>query len=90
MKKKMTKSDNKWIGGVLAGIAEYFNINPNVVRIIYIVLTLILIPHLIVVPLFIFIYVILFILMPNNNDYNGKKKSHRKRKKIHAEERDIK
>lgn len=89
MQKKMTKSSNKWIGGVLAGIAEYFNVSPNVVRIIYIVLTLILIPHFIVVPLFIFIYVILFILMPNNN-YNEKKKSYRKRKKIHAEERDIK
>jgi len=40
MPKKLTKSSNKMISGVCAGIAEYFDIDPTVVRIAYIVLSL--------------------------------------------------
>jgi phage shock protein PspC (stress-responsive transcriptional regulator) len=33
--KRLYRSDNKMIGGVCAGIAEYFGIDPTVVRVGY-------------------------------------------------------
>lgn len=39
MEKKLTKSTNKSLAGVCAGIAEYFNLDPTLVRIIYAALT---------------------------------------------------
>ena len=33
--KKLTRSDNKVLAGVLAGIAEYFEIDPTLVRVCY-------------------------------------------------------
>lgn len=36
---KLTKSTNKMVGGVLAGIAEYLDFDPTVVRIAYAALT---------------------------------------------------
>jgi phage shock protein C len=38
--KKLYRSKNKWLGGVCAGVAEYFNVDPLVVRIIWLVLAL--------------------------------------------------
>jgi len=38
MTKRLYKSQNKIIAGVCAGIAEYFNIDPTIVRLIFIVL----------------------------------------------------
>ena len=38
--KKLTKSSNKMLSGVLAGIAEYLGFDPTVVRIAYLFLTL--------------------------------------------------
>lgn len=40
MEKKLTKSTNKSLCGVCAGIAEYFNIDPTLVRVGYVVLSL--------------------------------------------------
>ncbi|MGM0182106.1 PspC domain-containing protein [Enterococcus sp. AZ102] len=41
MKKRLTKSsDNRVVSGVLGGIAEYFGFDPTIVRVIYIVLSL--------------------------------------------------
>ena len=40
MDKKLTKSDNRMLSGVLAGIAEYFDLDPALVRIGYSLLTL--------------------------------------------------
>ena len=37
--KTLTLSDNRMLGGVCAGIAEYFNLDPTLVRIGYAVLT---------------------------------------------------
>lgn len=34
-KKKLTRSQNKMLGGVCAGLAEYFDIDPTLVRVIY-------------------------------------------------------
>ncbi|MBQ7468869.1 MAG: PspC domain-containing protein [Pseudobutyrivibrio sp.] len=38
--KKLYKSNNKKICGVCAGVAEYFNIDPTVVRLIWAAFTL--------------------------------------------------
>lgn len=37
--KKLTRSNNKMIAGVCAGLAEYLNLDPTVVRIAYVLLT---------------------------------------------------
>jgi len=60
MEKKLTKSNNKMIAGVCAGIAEYANIDPTVVRVIYALCSACLagFPGLI-------LYIILALIMPN-------------------------
>ncbi len=40
MSKKLTLSKNRLIGGVCGGLAEYFGMDPTVVRILYLILTL--------------------------------------------------
>ncbi|MBU7474733.1 PspC domain-containing protein [Lactiplantibacillus pentosus] len=40
-KQKLTKSNNRVFAGVLGGIAEYLNWNANVLRVLYVILTLI-------------------------------------------------
>lgn len=37
-KKRLTRSDNKMIGGVCAGIADYLNLDPTVVRVLYVLM----------------------------------------------------
>lgn len=37
-KKRLTRSDNKMIGGVCAGIADYLNWDPTVVRVLYVLM----------------------------------------------------
>ena len=39
MDKKLTRSENKFLGGVCAGIAEYFELDPTIVRVAYAVLS---------------------------------------------------
>ncbi|HET6559305.1 MAG TPA: PspC domain-containing protein [Prolixibacteraceae bacterium] len=39
-RKKLTRSNDKMIAGVLGGIAEYFEVDPTVVRILYVVLSI--------------------------------------------------
>ena len=62
MEKKLTKSTNKMLSGVLAGIAEYLNIDPTVVRVAYLFLT--------VFTAFagIIVYLLLMLVMPNPQD----------------------
>ena len=38
--KRLTKSNNRMLLGVCAGIAEYFDIDPNVVRLLWVMLCL--------------------------------------------------
>lgn len=40
MQKRLCKSPNKSLAGVCAGIAEYFDIDPTVVRVAYVCLSL--------------------------------------------------
>ncbi len=70
MKKKLTKSKtNVVLTGTLAGIAEYFNIDATIVRIIYVFITLMGVGS----P--VFLYILLAILIPSDhgsrNDFYG-------------------
>lgn len=38
--KKLLRSQDRWIAGVCGGIADYFDFDPVLVRIIYLLLTL--------------------------------------------------
>ena len=40
MQKKLTRTQNKMISGVCAGIAEYFEFDPTLVRIAYVLLSI--------------------------------------------------
>lgn len=57
--KKLTRSANKILAGVCGGIAEYFDLDPTLVRVIYVLLALFTtcFPGLI-------LYVILMLVMP--------------------------
>jgi len=61
MKKKLTTSTkNKMIAGVCGGIAEYFNVDATLVRIIFVLLTISFnIPSIV-------IYIILWAIMPSS------------------------
>ena len=62
MNKKLYKSSkNKIIGGVCGGIAEYFNIDPVIIRLIWIVLA-------IANSAFLILYLIGLVLIPKKND----------------------
>ncbi len=56
--KRLTRSNHdKKIAGVCSGIAEYFNVDPTVVRLIFLVATLMGGPGLL-------LYIILWVVMP--------------------------
>ncbi len=38
--KKLRRSANKMLGGVCAGIAEYFNLDPTLIRVLYVILSI--------------------------------------------------
>ena len=56
-KKRLTRSDDKMIGGVCAGLAEYLDIDPTIVRIVWVVMVLF-------AGFGILLYVILWLIMP--------------------------
>ena len=62
-KKKLVRSSNKVLAGVLGGIAEYFEIDPTLVRVAYAALTIFSagFPG-------VLLYIIMLILMPQSND----------------------
>ena len=39
-RKRLTRSKDKMVAGVLAGIADYLNIDPTIIRILYVVLSI--------------------------------------------------
>ena len=67
MEKKLERSANKQIFGVCAGLAEYFGIDPTLLRVIYAVLTIFSAAFPGVV-----LYIILAIIMPDKG--NGSQK----------------
>ncbi|MBE2224614.1 MAG: PspC domain-containing protein [Anaerolineae bacterium] len=59
--KKLTRSaDNRWLGGVCGGLGEYFGIDPTLIRVIFVLASLLLG----VVVGGMILYAILWILMP--------------------------
>lgn len=60
MEKRLVKSKNKKVAGVLGGIANYMDIDPTVVRVAYILLTFFtgLVPGIVA-------YFIMALVMPN-------------------------
>ncbi len=62
MEKKLRRSKNQMISGVCAGIAEYFNMDPTIIRIAYVLLSVLSVgfPGIIV-------YIILMLIMPVEN-----------------------
>ena len=56
-KKRLTRSDDKMIGGVCAGLAEYLDIDPSIVRIVWVLMVLF-------AGFGILLYVILWLIMP--------------------------
>lgn len=58
--KKLYRSSNRVLGGVCGGIAEYFSVDPTLIRVLYAVLSLFSagFPGLL-------LYIILVILVPN-------------------------
>ena len=55
--KKLTRSNNKMIGGVCAGIADYLGLDPTIVRIVWVLM-------LFFAGFGILLYLILWIIMP--------------------------
>jgi phage shock protein PspC (stress-responsive transcriptional regulator) len=64
VEKKLTRSTNKVLAGVCGGIAEYFEIDPTLVRICYAALS-------IFTAAFpgVLLYIIMLILMPQGSDF---------------------
>ena len=58
--KKLFRSSNRILAGVCGGIAEYFDLDPTLIRVVYVILSMFSagFPGLLV-------YIILMILMPN-------------------------
>jgi len=63
--KKLYRSSNRIMAGVCGGIAEYFDIDPTLIRVAYVILSLfsVAFPG-------VLLYIILMILIPNYNQLN--------------------
>ena len=55
--RRLTRSDNKMVGGVCAGIADYMNLDPTIVRVIWILMV-------ILGGFGVLLYLILWLVMP--------------------------
>jgi len=57
--KKLYRSKNKWLAGVCGGIAEYLNMDPTIIRVMWVILSLI-------YGIGVLSYIIAWILIPKN------------------------
>ena len=64
--KKLYRSSNRILAGVCGGLAEYFDVDPTLIRVIYTALSLFTVgfPG-------VLLYIILMILMPNYNQIDN-------------------
>lgn len=64
--KKLYRSSNRIVAGVCGGIAEYFAVDPTVIRVVYLILSLFSagFPGLL-------LYIILMVLIPNYNQIDN-------------------
>lgn len=56
--KRLTRSEDRWIGGVCGGLADHFGLDPALVRVLFVVSLLLPGPQLL-------IYAILWFVMPD-------------------------
>ena len=61
MEKKLRRSNDKMIAGVCAGLAHYFDLDPTVIRIVYVLLS--------IFTAFagVLVYLILWLIMPKEH-----------------------
>lgn len=61
--KKLRRSENRMLGGVIAGLAEYFDVDVTMLRVCFVLLSLFTaaFPGLLV-------YIILLLIMPNSKE----------------------
>lgn len=59
-RKRLVRSDDRWIGGVCGAVANYLNVDANVVRIVTVVATVLGLGSMILV------YLIAWILIPSD------------------------
>ena len=64
--KKLYRSSNRILAGVCGGLAEYFDVDPTLIRVIYAALSLFTVgfPG-------VLLYIVLMILMPNYNQIDN-------------------
>lgn len=80
MNKKMTKSkNNKMLTGTLAGVAEYFGIDPTIVRVIFVLATIVLNGKPILV------YILLMFLMPKEGKQRDQQRPQRPKRETKAQ-----
>lgn len=58
-RKRLVRSDDRWVGGVCGAVANYLNVDPNVVRLVTVVATVLGLGSMILV------YLIAWILIPS-------------------------
>lgn len=56
-KKRLTRSDNKMIGGVCAGLADYLDLDPTIVRVAWVLMVMF-------AGFGVLLYAILWLVMP--------------------------
>lgn len=57
-RKRLVRTDDRWVGGVCSGVANYLNLDPNVVRIVTVAATVLGLGSMILV------YLIAWLLIP--------------------------
>lgn len=57
-RKRLARSEDRWLGGVAGGVADYFGLDPTLVRVLFIASCLLPGPQ-------ILLYVILWFVMPD-------------------------
>lgn len=64
--KKLYRSSNRMLAGVCGGIAEYFDVDPTLIRVVYLITTLfsVAFPGLL-------LYLILMIMIPDYNQFDN-------------------
>lgn len=85
MNKRMTKSQsNRMITGTLAGIAEYYGIDPTIVRVIFIFISIVLVGA----P--VFLYILLALVIPKaDRQRSDRQKKGRKKKQSREVDEDV-
>lgn len=58
-RKRLARSEDRWLGGVAGGVADYFGVDPMVIRALFIASCLLPGPQ-------VLLYVILWFVMPDN------------------------